>query len=296
MACTNGATASCIAACARRRSAWAADHHRRAIPPARLGGDSVRRQPGARCPAQAAGSLQRREGRRDAAGLDPEQRIRGARFRDRGQRGMPQPITARRGQTGGVRRFGQARQRRFGRRRWPVQRRRRHRAEQPRHRAGRSLRPTAQDRRERPRDRLRRIRAIVNTEQRQQTGEVGHADRDPRCRGRDQGQRGDCRLDRLGKCGRIEAGGGVMERDEVQHEARQRPGRPCQTDAAGAPCRSSSMRCSRSDSGISRPARSARSASGRIQASAAAARLPAPRPAPERPAPPRPCRPRPRAG
>ena len=48
--------------------------------------------------------------------------------------------------------------------------------------------------------------------------------------------------------------------------------RPCQTEPLGAPCRNSSMRCRRSDSGISRPARNARSASGLIQASAAVAR------------------------
>ena len=54
----------------------------------------------------------------------------------------------------------------------------------------------------------------------QQAGEIGHADRKPRCRGRAQGQRGDRGLHRLGERGRIEAAGGIVERGEVQHEAR----------------------------------------------------------------------------
>ena len=51
------------------------------------------------------------------------------------------------------------------------------------------------------------------------------------------------------------------------------PSRPCQIGADGDPWRSSSMRCRRSDSGISSPARNALSAIGRIQASAAVASM-----------------------
>ena len=51
------------------------------------------------------------------------------------------------------------------------------------------------------------------------------------------------------------------------------PSRPCQIGVDGDPWRSRSMRCRRSDSGISSPARSALSAIGRIQASAAVASM-----------------------
>ena len=51
------------------------------------------------------------------------------------------------------------------------------------------------------------------------------------------------------------------------------PSRPCQIGADGDPWRSRSMRCRRSDSGISSPARNALSAIGRIQASAAVASM-----------------------
>ena len=78
--------------------------------------------------------------------------------------------------------------------------------------------------------------------------------RDPGRRRCGQGQCGDRRFDRLGKRRRVEAGGGIVERDEVQDETRSRP------------------RC-----GPARPARSAR------RAAAAAADAAAPPTGPRSP-------------
>ena len=108
----NGATASCIAACAAALGVGSGSPPASRSAQRALGGDAPRRQPGARGSAEAAGSPQRGEGRRDAAGLHAEQRIGRPRFRDRRQRGMAQSVHCRRGLASSARRLGQARQRR----------------------------------------------------------------------------------------------------------------------------------------------------------------------------------------
>ena len=92
MACTNGATASCIAACAPALGMGSgsppASNSASALSAVMPFAASQARVVRLRPPARG----KRRERRRDAAGLHAEQRIGGPRFRDRRQRDMAQAI------------------------------------------------------------------------------------------------------------------------------------------------------------------------------------------------------------
>ena len=108
-------------------------------------------------------------------------------------------------------------------------------AEQARQRSGRRLRPAAQDGGERTCDRQRRIRAILNTEDRQQASQVRYADREAGCRGRGQRQRGDRGLHRFAERGRVEAAAGIVEEARFSTYPGAPSPHPCQIDAHGAP-------------------------------------------------------------
>ena len=135
---------------------------------------------------------------------------------------MAQAVRRRRGLAGGPRRLGQTRPA-VCRPAAPASPARRARpAEQPRQRAGRRLRPAAQDGSQRPRHRQRRhpsrtrCRAAASRPAR---SAMPTAIRAAPARTA-QGQRRDRGLHRLGEGGRVEAARGIVERGEVQHEAR----------------------------------------------------------------------------
>ena len=193
-------------------------------------------------------------------------------------------------------RLGQTRHRRARPVVRPIQRPRSDRAEQPCQRAGRRLRPTAKDGGERTGDRQRRIRAIFDAESGQQAGEIGHADREPRCRGSAQGQRGDRGLHRLGERGRIEAAG--AHRGTRRGSARS-PARP--PPAPARPTRMARHAAAAASGAAARPAAPPARRAARVRPPDGSRHRPpppaspAPRRAPGRPAQPPPCRPRPPA-